>query len=289
MIWQQLVVYLDQSDVELFSELLTQVGALSVTFQQDGGEGIVEPLPGETPLWSHVQVIGLFAEDRQTQQIISRIKAAWSPRALPAYRWLPLADQDWERAWLDDFQPMQFGDRLWVIPSVYEPIDPQAINICLDPGLAFGTGTHATTALCLEWLEANVLPGSQVLDFGCGSGILSIAAAKLGAGSVHCVDIDPQALQATQSNALANNVDDKLMLELPGPESVDLLVANIVVNPLIELATDFASYIRPNGSILLSGILTSQVQQVCEVYEPWTALQLSTERDDWCLLVGKKF
>jgi len=201
-----------------------------------------------------------------------------------------LDDQVWERAWMDDFAPMRFGERLWIVPSWSASPDPQAVNLKLDPGLAFGTGTHETTALCLEWLDRADLTGKAVLDFGCGSGVLAIAALLLGAGNATGTDIDPQALTASEDNARNNGVADALRLylpeNLPADYRCDVLVANILAGPLVELAGQLASYCRPGGSLALSGILAEQAESVRNAYAPWFDLNPTTQQGDWVRIDG---
>ena len=178
MAWLQLTFYSNQKSAEKISNLLSDLGALAVTLQEGGEQKIFEPLPGETPLWSDTQVVALFDQDVEEQVVIESLRQMIGDNSLPKYLSETVQDQDWERAWLDEFKPMQFGEALWIIPSTYEPVDRSAVNIYLDPGLAFGTGTHATTALCLQWLDANKAENKAVIDYGCGSGVLAIAAAK---------------------------------------------------------------------------------------------------------------
>lgn len=200
-----------------------------------------------------------------------------------------LEDKDWEREWMENFHPMQFGQRLWICPSWRDVPDPEAVNVMLDPGLAFGTGTHPTTALCLTWLDGQELGGQTVIDYGCGSGILGIAALKLGAGRVIGVDIDPQAIEASRENAARNGVENGVELYLPADRpqlQADVLVANILAGPLRELASDIASLVKPGGRLALSGILATQAEEVRAAYLPWFEMDAPVEQEEWVRLSG---
>lgn len=203
-----------------------------------------------------------------------------------------IEDKDWEREWMDNFHPMQFGKRLWICPSWREVPDPNAVNVMLDPGLAFGTGTHPTTSLCLQWLDSLDLEGKTVIDFGCGSGILAIAALKLGAKQAIGIDIDPQAILASQNNAEANGVAEKLQLFLakdqPRELQADVVVANILAGPLKELAPNIITLVKPNGNLGLSGILATQAESVCEAYSEAFTLDPVVEKEEWCCITGRK-
>ncbi|CSC86596.1 50S ribosomal protein L11 methyltransferase [Vibrio cholerae] len=203
-----------------------------------------------------------------------------------------MEDKDWEREWMDNFHPMQFGRRLWICPSWREVPDPQAVNVMLDPGLAFGTGTHPTTALCLEWLDNLDLTGKTVIDFGCGSGILAIAAIKLGAAKVIGIDIDPQALLASKDNAARNGVEDQIEVYLPKdqPEGLvaDVVVANILAGPLRELSPTIKGLLKPGGQLAMSGILDTQAESVAEFYRDDLELDPIAEKSEWCRISGRK-
>ena len=235
-------------------------------------------------------MVGLFDEDFDSDSVVAQLKEHW-PSELPEFRSEMLEDQDWERAWMDDFKPMRFGERLWIVPSWHDAPDTDGVNIHLDPGLAFGTGTHATTRLCLEWLDAHPPENLAVTDYGCGSGILAIAAALLGADTVLAVDNDPQALVATLDNAKRNRVENRISAYLPKEapvESADLLLANILAGPLIELAPTLAPRVRPGGSLVLSGILPEQAMTVLETYQEWFEMDEPAELDGWIRLSGKR-
>ena len=288
--WLELKIDAPSTQVEQLSELLSEAGAVSVTWQDAADQPLFEPAPGQTPLWSATRVIGLFPVDTDLAGVVAHVESALGT-SLHGWRADPLADQDWERAWMDEFKPMRFGRRLWICPSWHTPPEPQAVNILLDPGLAFGTGTHPTTALCLEWLDAQRLSDRLVIDYGCGSGILAIAAARLGAREVWAVDNDPQALQATRVNAERNAVNACIHTcfpeQLPALRA-DVLVANILAGPLQELAIRFGQLVRAGGTIALSGILAAQGGAVSAAYEPWFAMARPTRREDWVRLEGRR-
>ncbi len=290
MAWQQLLIHSRADQAETIADALQSAGAVSVTFSDDADSPIFEPELGTTPLWPTTQVTGLFAEDCDLRALIEHLQQAL-PQAVRSWDIQPLAEQIWERAWLQYFHPMAFGDRLWICPSDQTPPQPHAVNVILDPGLAFGTGTHPTTALCLEWLDRNLHAGVDLLDYGCGSGILGIAAARLGARTVQAVDIDPQALLATKENANKNKVLDRI--RITSPENLqqmqyDIVMANILAGPLQTLAATFADLVRPGGRIVLSGILEDQVPGLAASYEPWFIMDTRTVRDNWACVAGTR-
>jgi ribosomal protein L11 methyltransferase len=254
--------------------ILEQQGALAVTLEDaledDGDNPVLEPGPGATPLWPSVQVRGLFEADADRDPITRAIQLAPGVSRPDLILWREVGDQVWERAWMDRFQPMKFGDHLWIVPSGMDiPFDEANIEILLDPGLAFGTGTHPTTALCLEWLDGQDVSGKLVVDYGCGSGILGIAAALKGAQRVVCVDNDPQALEATLENASRNNVAHGVQCQTPeefSETSADFVMANILAGPLVELAHVLQACVKPGGTIVLSGILAEQARTVIDAY-----------------------
>lgn len=291
MTWLQLIVETDATGAPALAERLEQAGAASVTFQDDADQPLYEPAPGETPLWQRTRVVGLFPAQTDTDALIDHLRAALAPRPLPPYRLEALEDKDWVRAWMDEFKPMRFGERLWIVPSWSEPPDPSAVNLLLDPGLAFGTGTHPTTRLCLEYLDAHPPVGRDVVDYGCGSGVLAVAAARLGAARVWAVDNDPQALTATQENAERNGVGDRLSVHLPerfAPVATDLVLANILANPLIALAPRIAGLLRPGGALVLSGLLAEQGEAVRAAYAPWIDFRPTAHNEQWIRLDGVK-
>jgi len=286
--WLQLSLEAGELAPETLSDFFESAGALSVTFEDAADQPLFEPDPGETPLWSSTRVVALFDAGLDQADLQRRLGEAFGPSAAQRLRADILEDRDWERAWLDDFHPMQFGERLWICPAGQRPQgQDDAVIIDLDPGLAFGTGTHPTTALCLQWLDAHPPVERQVLDYGCGSGILSIAALKLGAASVWATDIDEQALWATRENARRNDVAERLSTCLPQDlpkQQTDLLLANILANPLIELAEDLAALVRPGGDLVLSGILADQTDAVTAAYRRWFAVDAPVEQAGWVCL-----
>ena len=288
MAWIKLVFDVDTPAAEPLADRLTALGAVATSLLDAGDEPVLEPKPGELRLWPNTRVLGLFQADAD----IDRVSAALAGADLqtgrpPRYYQEILEDKDWCRAWLEHFKPMQFGPRLWVVPTAHHPPDPTAVNLRLDPGLAFGTGTHPTTALCLTWLAQQALTGRTVLDFGCGSGILAIAALLLGAKHALGVDIDPQAHIASKANAALNGVAGRLSL-IPDDQhaQADTVVANILANPLIELAPRLASMLTPGNTLALSGLLHTQVERVSAAYRPWFDLNPPVQREDWALISG---
>ena len=280
----------DELVIEKASSLLTGQGAMSVTYTDAGDNPVYEPLPGETKLWSETIVTGLFDAEVKTGRIMDFVKSHLRPGTQVTSE--ILEDKDWVREWMDHFKPMKFGRRLWICPSWCKTPDPDAVNLMLDPGLAFGTGTHPTTAMCLEFLDGESLEGKHVIDFGCGSGILAIAALLLGAKSALGLDIDPQAIKASGENAERNGVRDRLALRLTGGEApeenekADVLVANILAGPLTELAPDIEKLVNKGGHLDLYGILGKQADDVRAVYSQWFDMDEPLIRDDWCRLTG---
>lgn len=290
--WIQLKINTTNELAEQFSDLLEDSGAVSVTFQDTYDTPVFEPLPGETRLWGNTDVIGLYEAETDTAQLIAVLKLSPIFNETLSYKIEQLEDKDWEREWMDNFHPMQFGKRLWICPSWRDIPDPNAVNVMLDPGLAFGTGTHPTTALCLQWLDGIDLQDKTIIDYGCGSGILAIAALKLGAKQAIGIDIDPQALQASRDNAERNNVSDKLALylakDIPDNLLADVVVANILAGPLKELEPNISILVKPAGLLGLSGILESQSHSVCEAYEQHFTLDPVETKEEWCRITGKK-
>lgn len=294
--WLQLKLDATPETAEKLSDLLSEAGAGAVTMLDAADQPLFEPPPGALPLWSSTWVIGLFEANTDMDAVIQQIKFAWGNNKFPAWQLNPLEDKDWIKAWMDNFKPMQFGEQLWIVPGGYDTPDPDAINIHLDPGLAFGTGTHPTTAMCLKWLDAHPTKHKTVIDFGCGSGILAIAAALLGADKVWATDIDPQALLATNDNAQKNNVVSQIEAVLPEnmPEiAVDVVLANILAGPLTELAPLFARLIKINGQIVLSGIIESQQESIINAYQPFFNMerylaQNEAGQEAWICLHGTR-
>lgn len=292
MAWIQIRLNSTDKYAEEISDFLTEIGAVSVTFMDSQDTPIFEPLPGETRLWGNTDVIGLFDAETDMKMIVEALITSTLVTPDFAHKIEQIEDKDWEREWMDNFHPMQFGKRLWICPSWREIPDLNAVNVMLDPGLAFGTGTHPTTALCLQWLDGLDLEGKTVIDFGCGSGILAIAALKLGAKEAIGIDIDPQAILASQNNAEANGVADRLKLFLakdqPQNLTADVVVANILAGPLKELAPNIMTLVKTDGDLGLSGILTTQAQSVCEAYATQFELDPVAENDEWCRITGIK-
>jgi len=289
-VWYQLHIELcHKNGIDVLSEALEETGALSITLTDKNDDPVLEPEPGTTPLWPDIIVNALYAEEADA--LTAQIQLTTDFPNLQISR-TTLADQDWERAWMDDFKPQSFGSRLWICPSWSTPPNPDAINLILDPGLAFGTGTHPTTSLCLQWLDKAHLQGKTVIDYGCGSGILALAALKLGAASVHAVDIDPQALQATQNNAESNDLlnNNQLVMGYPNELNtcVDLIIANILLSPLMSLRQRFHALLNPAGMLVVSGILTEQVDQLIEEYHGQFTHQDTISRDGWSLILFKR-
>ena len=289
--WLKLKLHADQERAQALADALEEWGAISVTLEDAGDEPVFDTHWEKPPLWSRVQVIGLFPEHTDADLILARVRERFGFAQTPAHEIDLLGDEDWAHSWMAHYKPLQAGNRLWVVPSWCTPPEPDAINIILDPGLAFGTGDHPTTSLCLEWLSEQVLAGKTLLDFGCGSGILSIAALKLGAAGAFAVDIDPQALEVTRQNAVHNGIGAGLNVmppsELPENLQADIVIANILMGTLIELAPDIISRVRPGGLLALSGMLAGQEQEVRTYYEPPFALTVR-ERQKWILLAGRK-
>ena len=268
--WQQLICHTSKAHQETINDLMEEHNVLSMTIQDAEDKPVLEPLPGETPLWDKLIITALFEEDADLKELVTQLdshKKAWDISELFTER---LEDQIWERAWMENFHPMQFGDNLWIYPSGYEIPDDNSVKILLDPGLAFGTGTHPTTALCLEWLDQNPPNNLTAIDYGCGSGILAIAAIKLGAKHIVATDIDPQAITATLDNMQRNDIAiDKISRFLPEdcPNTpVDLLMANILSGPLVELYPTLNSLIVSRGMLVLSGILEEQQDDIINTY-----------------------
>jgi ribosomal protein L11 methyltransferase len=264
-------------------------GATSVTFVDSRDDPVLEPLPGEFRLWPATRLQALFTgenADALTQELSQALGV--SPRVIHAR---VVADRAWEREWLKDFHAMRFGTRLWICPHHEQVEDPNAVVVKMDPGLAFGTGTHPTTALCLQWLDRGPVAGARIIDYGCGSGVLAVAAARLGAMEAHCFDIDPQALIATRDNAEANAVDGRVHLHNSAeslPSGVDMLLSNILSGPLCELAPRFASLVRPDGDLVLAGLLEQEVSDVTRAYDAWFDIRPFGQHEGWVGLCGRR-
>lgn len=311
MAWIELVLLSDRDAAPSLEAALENAGALAVTMD-DGSDGlsggvgsatdsaytldpllepVLEPAPGATPLWRQLRIKALFDDDPVSTMQAEQAAAALAPQCLAAPNLHRLDDRPWERVWLEDLHPQPFGERLWICPRGHSVSAPGAVVIELDPGLAFGTGHHPTTALCLEWLDRAPLQGKQLIDFGCGSGILAIAALKLGAARAIAVDHDPQALEATLENATANAVDQRLLVLPPDEmpcDTADLVVANILAGPLVTLAPMLVRLTKSNGLLALSGILSHQADTVSAAYQDDVAMAPPREREDWVLLSGQR-
>lgn len=291
--WLQFVMDLGAMDPDDAESAFLQAGAFSVTLSDAGDDPVLEPGPGETPLWARTQITGLFPGDAEPGSIRESLQNLLQLGTLPAHRIERLADREWEREWLKDFGPMRFGKRLWVCPHGLEVQAEDAVVVRLDPGLAFGTGTHPTTAMCLEWLDGIDVAGKSILDYGCGSGVLAIAALKLGAAAATGMDIDPQATIATRENAADNGVsmtvcgsDDEVAGEF------DVVVANILAGPLVQFADSITSRLARHGMLALSGVLCEQARDVRAAYAPWIEFDEPAfrEQDDqtWSRLTGRR-
>jgi ribosomal protein L11 methyltransferase len=292
MTWLQLKIETSKDDAPQYETLLEEIGAAAVLMEDSADQPLFEPPPGATPLWDATRVIGVFTVDSEIDAIVEYLEARLG-HSLPPHRVEVLEDKDWVRAWMDHYHPMRFGKRLWVVPSWTPPPEPEATNLLLDPGLAFGTGTHPTTALCLEWLDSLDLAGKIVIDYGCGSGILAVAALLLGAKEAWCVDNDPQALTATRNNAAHNGVGERVHTfmpeELPADVKAGVIVANILAGPLAMLAPTLAAHSRAGTEIALSGVIRPQVDELREVYGEWFDMDgLAVKEEDWCRLSGRR-
>ncbi|KGA41368.1 50S ribosomal protein L11 methyltransferase [Pectobacterium odoriferum] len=290
--WIQLKINTSGNVAEQLGDAMIESGAVSVTFQDTHDTPVFEPLPGETRLWGDTDAIALYDAETDMNAVIAILEQEPLLGAGFKHKIEQLEDKDWEREWMDNFHPMQFGKRLWICPSWREIPDPNAVNVMLDPGLAFGTGTHPTTALCLQWLDGLDLEGKTIIDFGCGSGILAIAALKLGAARAIGIDIDPQAIQASRDNAQRNGVSERLELYLPKDQpadlSADVVVANILAGPLRELAPLISDLPKAGGHLGLSGVLATQADGVAEAYADKFTLDPVAEREEWCRITGQR-
>ena len=288
--WIQIRINATAKTADKVSNMLLGRGAQAVTFMDAKDVPVYEPMPGETPLWGETEVMGLFDAETDPAPTIAFFQQIFGENV--GYKVEQLEDKDWVREWMDHFHPMQFGERLWICPSWRDVPNPDAVNVMLDPGLAFGTGTHPTTALCLQWLDGLDLAGKTVVDFGCGSGILGIAALKLGAARVIGIDIAPQAIQASRDNAARNGVADQIELYLPAaqPQDVeaDVVVANILAGPLRELAPLIAGHGKAGSLMALSGVLESQAPELETIYGQWFEMDPTAVKEEWCRLSGRK-
>ena len=286
--WQELKIQVLSDSVPLLEEKLFASGAVSLTYLDAKDQPIFLEILNETPLWESVFILSLFSETTDLEPLISELGQDRAIVNCNELKIKTLADQDWETKWMVDFQPMQFGDKLWVCPSWITPPDPSAKTIILDPGLAFGSGDHPTTSLCLSWLYDHITEEQEVMDYGCGSGVLSIAATLLGASTVYAVDYDPQAITAISNNIEKNMISEgRIRTYLPEDLPtirVDCLVANILAMPLIELSEQFSNLTKPMGKLVLSGILEEQTNSVIQHYKRWFEIDKPQEKDGWVLI-----
>jgi ribosomal protein L11 methyltransferase len=290
MSWLQISFTTTPEAQEALEDALLAAGALSITYQDAADQPILEPGLHETPLWDELTLMALFTADADVKACLQET-AAILGTALPPHRYEILEDKDWIREWMDSYKPIRFADNLWICPSWCEPVDSTAVNILLDPGLAFGTGTHPTTALCLSEIAAMDLQGKTVIDYGCGSGILAIAALLLGAKSAIAIDIDPQAISATRDNAERNGIaPERLQLFIAGEEPnepCDIMLANILAGPLAELAPQLEALCKPRAMIVLSGLLAEQQGLLSDAYSNFNIEKAPTQ-EQWLCLVGRK-
>jgi len=290
--WLQLRLDTAADQAQQLEERLLAAGAVAVTLQDSADQPLLEPGPGETPLWRHIRLTALYPADTDMARVLAALPAALLAQAPPRVE--ILEDRDWEREWMRHYRPLRFGRRLWVCPSWLAPPDPDAVNLLLDPGLAFGTGTHPTTGLCLAQLEHLCPTDATVVDYGCGSGILALAALRLGAARALAVDNDPQALAASRENARRNAIEpQRLELALPGQDACEpfrgaagIVVANILAGPLTDLADTLADFLQPGGTLLLSGLLESQADALIDRYAPRVQLRVAAQQDGWVCLRG---
>jgi len=290
--WHQLSVITDKQTAPKISDFFSDLGAVSVTYMDAEDQPVYEPPPGETKIWRLTKVIALFELDAEPELVKTVLFSQFSNDLLDHWFHEVLQDQTWERTWMKHYQPMKFAESLWVCPTGQEKSEPGTVCMTLDPGLAFGTGTHPTTSLCLKWLANHDLTNKVVIDYGCGSGILAVAAILLGAKQVHAIDIDPQAITATLANAEKNNVVDRIKCYLPEQFpglKADIVIANILAKPLCELSEQISELIKENGELILSGILKEQAESVMTAYNYYNInIQTPEIYEDWCRLDGKK-
>ncbi|WP_417598364.1 50S ribosomal protein L11 methyltransferase [Oceanospirillum sp.] len=294
--WLQIKIDTTPAHAEVLEELLLAADANAVTLEDGADQPLFEPIRGTTPLWQQTRITGLFDAEQDSKAMIEALQSGWASvfpdQPFPASRLEILEDKDWEREWMENFHPIQVGNRLWVCPSWKEAPDPEATNLVLDPGLAFGTGTHPTTFMCLEWLDQHDVSGQTVIDYGCGSGILGVAALLLGAEKAYGVDNDPQALVATRENTDRNSLPaESFDVYYPGKIGdiqADLMLANILAGPLIDLAPTLAALVKDQGNLVLSGILSHQADEVIAAYQPWFDFEPVHQKEEWVCLSATK-
>jgi len=291
MSWLQLSFLTTPENVHRVCELLTEAGADTVTMRSGSDEAIYEPPPDATTLWTYTRVSGLFDDTIDMDKVLEFLQTSLRLPELPDYQIEHLNDEDWQNKWMENIRPQSCGSRLWIYPSWYTAPQEDSINVILDPGLAFGTGSHPTTSLCLEWLDSHNVNGWELIDYGCGSGILSIAAIKLGATHVWAVDIDRQALEATSQNAIRNDVNQHISPVLPTDMpriKANCMIANILANPILELVPRFADLVSGGGYIVLSGILSSQKESVISGIEQFFDITAVVEREKWLRIEARR-
>ncbi len=289
--WLEIRFQSASAEIEETEHLLNQLGACSVSIHDAGDQPVLEPAPGEFPLWQDLQIRALFEANAEAKHVTATIARELNvDEKLIEHK--NIADQHWETLWMDDFKPIQFGQRLWICPSWTEPPDPNATNLMLDPGMAFGSGTHPTTFMCMQYLDENPPADQQVLDYGCGSGILALAAALLGARHVTGVDIDPQAILAATQNAKKNALAEDIFDFYPANElsalKCDLLLANILSETLIQLSNELKSLVTVGGNIVLSGVLEYQTEAVVAAYSDCFDVTEIKHQDEWVMISAKK-
>lgn len=292
MTWHQISVISNKNNAEEVSNFFSELGAVSVTYMDGKDQPIYEPDPGDTKIWQQTRVIALFESNTEPEIVKTLLFSHFKDTQLKDWLAEILQDQIWERSWMEHYQPMKFADSLWVCPTGQEKQQPNSVCMTLDPGLAFGTGTHPTTALCLDWLARQDLTDKVIIDYGCGSGILAVAALLLGARKAHAVDIDPQAITATLANAEKNKVQDKITCYQPEQFfdiQADIVIANILAKPLCELSESISALIKPAGQLVLSGILNEQANSVILAYQQHNIqMQSPASQQEWCRLNGSK-
>ncbi len=294
--WLQIKMDTNPAHAEVLEEFLLAAGANAVTLEDGADQPLFEPIRGTTPLWTQTRITGLFDAEQDSEAMLQALQLGWASvfpdQAFPSPRIEILEDKDWEREWMENFHPIQVGNRLWICPSWKEAPNPEATNLQLDPGLAFGTGTHPTTFMCLQWLDEHDVAGQTVVDYGCGSGILGVAALLLGAEKAYGVDNDPQALVATRENTDRNGLPaDSFDVFYPGKidnVKADLMLANILAGPLIDLAPTISALVKDQGKLVLSGILSHQADDVMEAYAPWFNFEPVKQKEEWVCLSAVK-
>jgi ribosomal protein L11 methyltransferase len=290
--WQQLKIQLRSEDAPSFEQTLLDSGAISISYLDAEDQPVFQKEPGSTPMWDNTFLVCLFDGKAELKSLLDTLRHNTQILNSETLNIEVIEDQDWERSWMSDFDAMQFGEKLWIYPSWQSPPNPDGVNIMLDPGLAFGSGSHTTTSLCLRWLEQANLADCEIIDYGCGSGVLAIASALLGASKVHAVDNDPQAIAATIDNSHRNKISDEVITAylpeaLPSMQT-DILIANILAEPLLDLSVKFADLVKTGGHIALSGLLEEQIPSLLSCYNRWFEMEVPQLEQDWVLLTGTR-